>query len=208
MNVAVKGSDLLFINFNQDFRCVRSLPKTRSHAAHSRQCTNAPSLQDRVISKAFLHQLIPQYFLPSLKTHSCISVGTKHGFKIYNCDPFGKYYSKSTWQKNASSERRHRIGHGLISPVHTQLLTIQVIAQLGLSRCSFAPPWSPSSVQEISRHHHRGGCRSSTQQYDLIMDWQHARNRIKGLTSFSALCLQYSANPPSVNSHFRHQSCP
>ncbi|KAG0197499.1 autophagy protein, partial [Mortierella sp. GBA30] len=26
---------------------------------------------------------------------SCISVGTKHGFKIYNCDPFGKCYSKS-----------------------------------------------------------------------------------------------------------------
>ncbi|KAG0043741.1 autophagy protein [Gryganskiella cystojenkinii] len=45
MNVAVKGSELLFINFNQDF--------------------------------------------------SCISVGTKHGFKIYNCDPFGKCYSKN-----------------------------------------------------------------------------------------------------------------
>ncbi|KAG0262704.1 autophagy protein [Mortierella polycephala] len=26
---------------------------------------------------------------------SCISVGTKHGFKIYNCDPFGKCYSKA-----------------------------------------------------------------------------------------------------------------
>lgn len=25
---------------------------------------------------------------------SCISVGTKRGFKIYNCDPFGKCYSK------------------------------------------------------------------------------------------------------------------
>jgi autophagy-related protein 18 len=25
---------------------------------------------------------------------SCISVGTKHGFKIYNCDPFGKCYSR------------------------------------------------------------------------------------------------------------------
>ncbi|KAI8597846.1 WD40-repeat-containing domain protein [Dissophora ornata] len=45
MNVSARGSDLLFINFNQDF--------------------------------------------------SCISVGTKHGFKIYNCDPFGKCYSKS-----------------------------------------------------------------------------------------------------------------
>ncbi|KAG0243669.1 WD40-repeat-containing domain protein [Mortierella sp. GBAus27b] len=26
---------------------------------------------------------------------SCISVGTKHGFKIYNCDPFGKCYSRN-----------------------------------------------------------------------------------------------------------------
>ncbi|KAF8939480.1 autophagy protein [Haplosporangium gracile] len=26
---------------------------------------------------------------------SCISVGTKNGFKIYNCDPFGQCYSKS-----------------------------------------------------------------------------------------------------------------
>ncbi|KAG0301352.1 autophagy protein [Dissophora globulifera] len=45
MNVSARGTDLLFINFNQDF--------------------------------------------------SCISVGTKHGFKIYNCDPFGKCYAKS-----------------------------------------------------------------------------------------------------------------
>ncbi|KAK3805421.1 MAG: WD40-repeat-containing domain protein [Linnemannia elongata] len=27
--------------------------------------------------------------------YSCISVGTKNGFKIYNCDPFGQCYSKS-----------------------------------------------------------------------------------------------------------------
>ncbi|OMJ26325.1 Autophagy-related protein 18 [Smittium culicis] len=27
--------------------------------------------------------------------HSCISVGTKDGYRIYNIDPFGKCYSKS-----------------------------------------------------------------------------------------------------------------
>ncbi|KAF9281058.1 autophagy protein [Mortierella alpina] len=54
MNVSVKGSELHFINFNQDFR----------HVALS-------------------------------STGNCISVGTKNGFKIYNCDPFGKCYSKS-----------------------------------------------------------------------------------------------------------------
>ncbi|OZJ06879.1 hypothetical protein BZG36_00230 [Bifiguratus adelaidae] len=26
---------------------------------------------------------------------SCISVGTRHGYRIYNCDPFGKCYAKS-----------------------------------------------------------------------------------------------------------------
>lgn len=40
MNVAVKGSDLLFINFNQDFRCVRSLPKTHLRRP-CRACTPA-----------------------------------------------------------------------------------------------------------------------------------------------------------------------
>lgn len=28
-------------------------------------------------------------------THSCISVGTTSGYKIYNCDPFGKCYGKT-----------------------------------------------------------------------------------------------------------------
>ncbi|KAI9315554.1 WD40-repeat-containing domain protein [Dichotomocladium elegans] len=27
---------------------------------------------------------------------TCISVGTKHGYRIYNCDPYGKCYSKSS----------------------------------------------------------------------------------------------------------------
>jgi autophagy-related protein 18 len=26
--------------------------------------------------------------------YSCISVGTKSGYRIYNCDPFAKCYSK------------------------------------------------------------------------------------------------------------------
>ncbi|KAF9930426.1 autophagy protein [Linnemannia zychae] len=44
---------------------------------------------------------------------SCISVGTKHGFKIYNCDPFGKCYSKfaivGAGDQPASSPRRLQI---------------------------------------------------------------------------------------------------
>jgi autophagy-related protein 18 len=25
---------------------------------------------------------------------SCLSVGSRHGYKIYNCEPFGKYFMK------------------------------------------------------------------------------------------------------------------
>lgn len=27
---------------------------------------------------------------------TCLSVGTRHGYKIYNCEPFGKYFMKRT----------------------------------------------------------------------------------------------------------------
>lgn len=33
-------------------------------------------------------------FINFNQDYSCISVGTKNGYKIYNCDPFGKCYSK------------------------------------------------------------------------------------------------------------------
>ena len=33
-------------------------------------------------------------FLNFNQDFSCVSVGTKHGYRIYNCDPFGKCYSK------------------------------------------------------------------------------------------------------------------
>jgi hypothetical protein len=51
MNVAARGidpmgSEMLFVNFNQDL--------------------------------------------------TCLSVGTRHGYKIYNCEPFGKYFMKRT----------------------------------------------------------------------------------------------------------------
>jgi len=34
-------------------------------------------------------------FINFNQDYSCVSVGTKHGYKIYNCDPFGRCYSKS-----------------------------------------------------------------------------------------------------------------
>ncbi|ORX47963.1 WD40 repeat-like protein [Hesseltinella vesiculosa] len=34
-------------------------------------------------------------FLNFNQDFSCVSVGTKHGYRIYNCDPFGKCYSKA-----------------------------------------------------------------------------------------------------------------
>ena len=32
---------------------------------------------------------------PPLSLFSCISIGTRIGYKIYTCDPFGKCYGKS-----------------------------------------------------------------------------------------------------------------
>ena len=32
---------------------------------------------------------------PSCCLRSCVSVGTKKGYSIINCDPYGKMYSKS-----------------------------------------------------------------------------------------------------------------
>lgn len=33
--------------------------------------------------------------------HSCISVGTRKGYSVINCDPFGKIYSKSEFPSSS-----------------------------------------------------------------------------------------------------------
>ncbi|KAI9018938.1 WD40-repeat-containing domain protein [Hyaloraphidium curvatum] len=69
MNVGVSKSsnDILFVNFNQEFSRLR--PPRPPLAISPRR-----------------HRAL---------RCSCISVGTRHGYKIYNCDPFGKCYGKS-----------------------------------------------------------------------------------------------------------------
>ncbi|KAJ1551827.1 autophagy protein, partial [Cladochytrium tenue] len=36
----------------------------------------------------------PVLFVNFNQDSTCLSVGTRTGYKIYNCDPFGRFYSK------------------------------------------------------------------------------------------------------------------
>lgn len=67
MNIGGKSTnDILFINYNQDFRW-------------------ASDISDGFVRGTRSH-------IPFIA--SCVSVGTRQGYKIYNCDPFGKCYGK------------------------------------------------------------------------------------------------------------------
>src|SRR5579859_7398459 len=101
MNLASRGvdpmgSEMLFVNFNQDF--------------------------------------------------TCLSVGSRHGYKIYNCEPFGKYFMK-------------RI------PSSSYVSSCQRMARLRSARCCFRQVWLLWLVLEMSIRCRPGSYRSQIQRY-------------------------------------------
>ena len=87
MNLASRGvdpmgSEILFVNFNQDF--------------------------------------------------TCLSVGSRHGYKIYNCEPFGKYFIKrihpfSLWEARMAIT----VAHGAIA-ICEMLFQTSLVALVGI----------------------------------------------------------------------------
>ena len=64
------------------------------------------------------------------QTGSCVSVGTNHGIKIFNCDPFGKFYSSSSTthavtDPHSSSSTPTDGGYGIVEMLfNTSLLAV------------------------------------------------------------------------------------
>ena len=67
---------------------------------------------------------------------SCLSVGTRAGFKIYNCHPFGKCYSKSGL-RSAAMARAHAHAH---TDTHTDTHTLTVVAAVRTRTARRSPP--------------------------------------------------------------------
>ncbi|CEI96330.1 Putative Autophagy-related protein 18 [Rhizopus microsporus] len=70
-------------------------------------------------------------FLNFNQDFSCISVGTERGYRIYNCDPFGKCYSKQSG------------GTGIVE----MLFCTSLVALVGAGEC---PALSPRQLQIIN----------------------------------------------------------
>lgn len=72
INMTSKPRDLLFLSFNQDATCV----EPRSLSRHT--CTARRALIHTLASCAVFC--------------SCISVGTREGFGVFSCEPFGRCF--------------------------------------------------------------------------------------------------------------------
>src|SRR5271165_4855357 len=94
MNLASRGidpmgSEMLFVNFNQDF--------------------------------------------------TCLSVGSRHGYKIYNCEPFGKYFMK----RNCPWSSKLILADGAIA-ICEMLFQTRLVALVGIGD---EPTMSPRRLQ-------------------------------------------------------------
>ena len=104
MNLAKQSGkgDILFVNFNQDHRSAVP-PAIRPQSALESVLESARNPLE-IRAKSAPHVARFPVAIADLRTHtgarahgrSCLSVGTRSGFKIYNCNPFGKCYGKGT----------------------------------------------------------------------------------------------------------------
>jgi len=86
------GSEMLFVNFNQDF--------------------------------------------------TCLSVGSRHGYKIYNCEPFGKYFMKRS-PSNPPRNELTWVADGAIA-ICEMLFQTSLVALVGIGD---EPTMSPRRLQ-------------------------------------------------------------
>ena len=63
---------------------------------------------------------------------SCISIGSRKGFAIANCEPYGKVYAKSAWAARGQS---HRAGEGPTAIVE-MLFCTSLVALVGSANSS------------------------------------------------------------------------
>ena len=80
---------------------------------------------------------------------SCISVGTRHGYKLYNCDPFGRCYIKRMdihMGDNNHGRLTHKAGNGGIAIVE-MLFCTSLVALVGIGD---QPSASPRRLQIVN----------------------------------------------------------
>lgn len=83
------GGELLFLSFNQEASYVLRL----AHCCHLSMTLPRSVIARRCRYRATL--LTTSRVFPSkLTICRCISVGTRRGFSIYNCEPFGKVFQE------------------------------------------------------------------------------------------------------------------
>jgi autophagy-related protein 18 len=90
-------------------------------------------------------------FLNFNQDFSCVSIGTERGYRIYNCDPFGKCYSKGesfflyVYQNrdNSSSLSIAAGGTGIVE----MLFCTSLVALVGAGE---HPAFSPRQLQIIN----------------------------------------------------------
>lgn len=117
--------------------------------------SRAPLLRRSHCAKDMEQRNVCSRELTSSAPRSCIATGTRKGYTITNCDPFGKVYGRSESFTPRSSAPKGPANHP----------PTQATAPPRSSRCCSALRSSPWSEQATVRRRARDGSRSSTPRY-------------------------------------------